>query len=136
SSDPMITTNINRREILGGAVAIGAVGLSGSAGAQRAQQSDRPLAQADQGNNPMSYIGTPASRVDGRAKVTGTAKYAAEFNQPDLAYAAVVESTIPKGRITRIDTSNALRVSGVIDVLTHENRPFMAEAPEAWRDDV
>ena len=33
-----------------------------------------------------TYIGTPTSRVDGRAKVTGEAKYAAEFNVPGLAY--------------------------------------------------
>ena len=72
------------------------------------------------------YIGTATSRVDGRAKVTGEAKYAGEFNAPDLAYGCVIESTIPKGRIMRIDTGEALRVEGVIDVLTHENRPRMA----------
>ena len=73
-----------------------------------------------------SYIGTPTSRVDGRAKVTGAAKYAAEFNAPGLAHGSVVTSTIAKGRIARIDASEALRVDGVIDVLTHENRPRMA----------
>jgi xanthine dehydrogenase YagR molybdenum-binding subunit len=82
------------------------------------------------------YIGTPASRVDGIAKVTGAAKYAAEFNVPDLAYASVVGSTIAKGRITRIDTSDALQVEGVIDVLTHENRPRMADNDKAYQDDV
>ena len=44
-----------------------------------------------------------------------------------LAYGSVVTSTIAKGRIARIDASDALRVDGVIDVLTHENRPRMAE---------
>lgn len=82
------------------------------------------------------YIGTPTSRVDGRAKVTGAAKYAGEFNSPGLAHAAVVESTIPKGRIVRIDVSDALRVDGVIDVLTHEHRPRMARTDSAWKDDV
>jgi xanthine dehydrogenase YagR molybdenum-binding subunit len=38
----------------------------------------------------MAYIGSSISRADGRAKVTGTAKYAAEFNAPGLAYASVV----------------------------------------------
>ena len=84
----------------------------------------------------MNYIGTPTSRVDGRAKVTGEAKYAGEFNAPGLAYGSVVESTIPKGRIARIDTSEALRVEGVLDVLTHDNRPRMAGTDEAWKDDV
>ncbi len=74
----------------------------------------------------MSFIGTATSRVDGRAKVTGAAKYAGEFNTEDLAYGAVVTSTIPSGRIARIDTSEALRVAGVLAVITHENRPPMA----------
>jgi len=83
-----------------------------------------------------AYIGTPTSRVDGRAKVTGEAKYAGEFNVPSLVYGSVIESTIPKGRIARIDTSEVLRVEGVLDVLTHENRPRMAGTDKAWKDDV
>jgi xanthine dehydrogenase YagR molybdenum-binding subunit len=83
-----------------------------------------------------TYIGTPTSRVDGRAKVTGAAKYAAEFDAPDLAYGSVVASTIARGRIVRIDASEALRVAGVIDVLTHRNRPPMADTDDAYKDDV
>ncbi len=83
-----------------------------------------------------SYIGTPTSRVDGVAKVTGAAKYAAEFNVPGLAYGSVVTSTIAKGRITRIDGSAAMRVQGVIDVLTHDNRAPMADNDQAYKDDV
>jgi xanthine dehydrogenase YagR molybdenum-binding subunit len=82
------------------------------------------------------YIGTPTSRVDGRAKVTGAAQYAGEFNVPGLAYGCVVGSTIPKGRIARIDISRALAVEGVIDVLTHQNRPKMAGTDKAYKDDV
>jgi xanthine dehydrogenase YagR molybdenum-binding subunit len=82
------------------------------------------------------YIGTATSRVDGHAKVTGEAKYAGEFNAPDLCYGFVIESTIPKGRIARIDAGEALRVEGVIDVLTHKNRPHMAGTDKAWKDDV
>ncbi|MDB5406446.1 MAG: aldehyde oxidase [Rhodospirillales bacterium] len=85
-------------------------------------------------------IGTPTSRVDGHAKVTGEARYAAEFDAPGLAYGSIVGSTIAKGRIARIDASEALRVQGVIDVLTHLNRPHMAEGGGAdedpYRDDV
>jgi xanthine dehydrogenase YagR molybdenum-binding subunit len=83
-----------------------------------------------------SYIGTPTSRIDGIAKVTGTAKYAGEFNAPGLAYGSIVGATIAKGRIARIDASEALRVAGVIAVLTHENRPRMAAATKAYMDDV
>jgi xanthine dehydrogenase YagR molybdenum-binding subunit len=84
----------------------------------------------------MSFIGTATSRVDGRAKVTGAAKYAAEHPAKDLAYGAVVTSTIARGRIAKIDTSEALRVAGVLDVLTHDNRPRIADKPEAFKDDV
>ena len=84
----------------------------------------------------MSYIGTSTSRIDGHAKVTGAAKYASEHNVEGLAYAAVVTSTIAKGRIARIDTSEALRFEGVLDVLTHENRPPMARSTSPYKDDV
>jgi xanthine dehydrogenase YagR molybdenum-binding subunit len=83
-----------------------------------------------------AYIGTAASRVDGHAKVTGEAKYAGDFSTDGLVYGSVVESTIAHGHITRIDTSAALAVEGVLDVLTHENRPRMADTDDAWKDDV
>jgi xanthine dehydrogenase YagR molybdenum-binding subunit len=83
-----------------------------------------------------NYIGTATSRVDGRAKVTGEAKYAGEFNAKDLVHAAVVESAIAKGRIARMDISAAMRVAGVIAVLTHNNRPPMAKSDKAWKDEV
>src|SRR3981189_1654406 len=82
------------------------------------------------------YIGSATSRVDGRAKVTGEARYAGEFSVPGLAYGSVIESAIAKGRIARIDTSEALRVEGVLDVLTHQNRPRLAAPDKAWKDDV
>jgi xanthine dehydrogenase YagR molybdenum-binding subunit len=82
------------------------------------------------------YIGTATSRVDGLAKVTGAAKYAGEFNVDGLAYGSVVSSSITKGHIRRIDASEALQVDGVIDVLTHENRPPMAKSSHAYKDDV
>ncbi len=83
-----------------------------------------------------AYIGSSQSRIDGVKKVTGAAKYAAEFNAPGLAYGSFVGSTIAKGRITRIDTSGAKRVAGVIDVITHQNRPAMADNDKAYKDDV
>ncbi len=83
-----------------------------------------------------SYIGTPTSRVDGRAKVTGSAQYAGEFGAPDLVYASVVTSTISRGRIAHIDASRALALDGVLDVLTHENRPKMANTDAGYSDEV
>lgn len=83
-----------------------------------------------------AYVGTPTSRVDGRAKVTGAAKYAGEFSANGLVHGFVVEATIPRGRIARIDTHEALKVAGVLDVLTHANRPPLADKDEAWKDEV
>ena len=83
-----------------------------------------------------AYIGTPTSRVDGHAKVTGAAKYAGEYGAPDLVHAAIVTSTIAKGHITRIDVSHAMDVDGVIAILTHKNRPAMADNDKAYKDDV
>src|SRR5215468_5433994 len=84
----------------------------------------------------VSYIGTPTSRVDGRAKVTGAAKYAADFNVPGLIYGSVVSSRIAKGRVRRIDATEALSVMGVVEVLTHAKRPPMAHSDQDYKDDV
>ena len=73
-----------------------------------------------------SVIGAPLSRVDGPLKVTGQAQYAAEFRPPDLAYAALVESAIPAGRIAAIDVADATASPGVLLVLTHENADRLA----------
>ncbi|MFL5334490.1 MAG: xanthine dehydrogenase family protein molybdopterin-binding subunit [Geminicoccaceae bacterium] len=84
----------------------------------------------------VTHVGSPRSRVDGPAKVTGAARYAAEYKAPGLAHGYVVSSTIAKGRITRIDTEAALAVPGVLAVLTHENRPRTAWLDHSHRDDV
>lgn len=83
-----------------------------------------------------AYIGTGTSRIDGVAKVTGAAKYAADFNVPGLLYGSIVTATITRGRIKRIDTNAAKRIKGVLDVLTHAHRPPMADNDKAYKDDV
>ncbi|MBB3220841.1 xanthine dehydrogenase family protein molybdopterin-binding subunit [Pseudoduganella umbonata] len=88
---------------------------------------------ADRGTGAVR-TGTPVSRVDGRAKVTGQAKYAAEHPAPDLAYGVVVSSPAAKGRIVSIDTRAALAVAGVVEVLTHKNRPKIRSFDIAYKD--
>jgi xanthine dehydrogenase YagR molybdenum-binding subunit len=83
-----------------------------------------------------NYIGQPINRVDGRAKVTGAAKYAGEYNVPNLAYGYVVSSPISKGKIKKIDASGALRLKGVLQVFTHENSPRLAQSDESYTDEV
>jgi len=68
-------------------------------------------------------IGTPLNRVDGCLKVTGSAKYTAELHVDNLAYAVLVKSTVPLGRITRLDMSSAEAAPGVLVVITHLNAP-------------
>src|SRR5918997_2887114 len=69
------------------------------------------------------YIGKEINRVDGVAKVTGKAKYAAEFRAPNLAYGFIVLGAVAKGTIKSMDTGEAERAPGVIRVLTHLNAP-------------
>jgi xanthine dehydrogenase YagR molybdenum-binding subunit len=63
------------------------------------------------------------SRVDGRLKVTGGAKYSAEFNVKGLTYGVLVGSTIAKGSIRSVDTKKAEQAPGVLAVITHFNCP-------------
>jgi xanthine dehydrogenase YagR molybdenum-binding subunit len=74
-------------------------------------------------------IGQEISRVDGPAKVAGSAHYSGDIQLPDLAYAEIVGSWIPSGRITSIDTSLAERADGVAGILTHRNMPKVQKVP-------
>ncbi|HEX6430689.1 MAG TPA: xanthine dehydrogenase family protein molybdopterin-binding subunit [Niastella sp.] len=65
----------------------------------------------------------PIDRVDGKAKVTGTARYAADHLVQNVAYGFLVGSTIAKGRIKSIDTKAAAQAPGVLAVITHLNAP-------------
>ena len=62
-------------------------------------------------------------RVDGIYKVTGKAKYFAEYELPGLTYGVLVTSTITKGKITALDTKAAEKAPGVIAVISHLNKP-------------
>jgi len=79
--------------------------------------------------NGLVAIGDPLARVDGRAKVTGAAKYSAEFSIPGLVHAALVMSTVPSGWIERMDTAAAEKSPGVLAVITPSNAIRLA-APE------
>jgi xanthine dehydrogenase YagR molybdenum-binding subunit len=74
-------------------------------------------------------IGRSVDRVDGYEKVTGGARYSGEIELPGLTHAALVDATIASGRVTAIDTGDALAAGGVLGVLTHENLPKVAGQP-------
>lgn len=72
-----------------------------------------------------TWVGKPLDRVDGRAKVTGAARYAADFQVPNVAHACLVPSTIAHGVVTHIDADEARRQPGVLKVITHEDKPHL-----------
>lgn len=68
-------------------------------------------------------IGKPLDRVDGPLKVRGAATYAAEFDIPNLVHAALVQSGVGAGRITRVDDSLARSQKGVLASIHYANAP-------------
>jgi xanthine dehydrogenase YagR molybdenum-binding subunit len=75
-------------------------------------------------------VGTPLSRVEGREKVMGEARYAYEQPIEGVAYAAAITSTIATGEIAAVDASAALAIRGVRAVISHENAPRLAEVAD------
>lgn len=68
-------------------------------------------------------IGQPLRRVDGRQKVTGQARYAAEHPVPGCAHGVLVTSTIAAGRLAHLDVSEAAKAPGVLAIVSHLNSP-------------
>ena len=75
-------------------------------------------------------VGAAIDRIEGRAKVTGEAKYAYEYRQDDVAYAVIVPSTIAKGAVRNVDAAAALALPGVHAVLWHGNAPRLHEVSD------
>ncbi|GGT33133.1 xanthine dehydrogenase [Streptomyces atratus] len=72
-------------------------------------------------------LGTPAARREGRDKVTGTARYAAEHTPPGCLYGWPVPATIARGRVSAVHTDEALALPGVHAVLSHDNAPRLKQ---------
>jgi CO/xanthine dehydrogenase Mo-binding subunit len=72
---------------------------------------------------PKQLVGQSVTRVDARAKVTGDAKYPADFRMPDMLHAKTLFAGRPHARILSIDTSEAEAVDGVVAVLTAKDVP-------------
>ena len=76
-----------------------------------------------------TVIASPQQRVDGRAKVTGRARYASDEPVGKVAYAYLLTSSIARGCITRMYLDDAFAIEGVLDILTHENVGREASPP-------
>ncbi|GHE91198.1 oxidoreductase [Streptomyces werraensis] len=68
-------------------------------------------------------IGTAHTRVEGRDKVTGAARYGGDIPFAGLAHGMIVLSTVARGRIRSVDTGPVLAMPGVLTVLHHGNAP-------------
>jgi xanthine dehydrogenase YagR molybdenum-binding subunit len=75
-------------------------------------------------------VGAAIDRIEGREKVTGQAKYAYEYRQDEVAYAAIVQSTIAKGAVRSVDAGPVLELPGVQAVLWHGNAPHLHEVSD------
>ncbi|HBA84463.1 MAG TPA: dehydrogenase [Verrucomicrobia bacterium] len=70
-------------------------------------------------------VGKPVSRIDGLDKVSGAAQYVDDLDfGPGLLHAAIVESPFAHALIKKIDISQALKVPGVVKVVTGEDFPY------------
>ncbi|MQA10650.1 MAG: molybdopterin-dependent oxidoreductase [Pseudonocardiaceae bacterium] len=76
-------------------------------------------------------VATPVERLDGPAKVTGTAPYAFDHAVPNPAYLHPLQAAVARGRVTDIDTRPAEELDGVLAVLTHRNAPRLASDEDA-----
>ncbi len=75
--------------------------------------------------------GQPIDRRDGRDKVTGAAKYAAEFSVPGLVHAVLVQSTVASGQIAGFELGTAQGMPGVLAIITPNNAPKLANKGQA-----
>src|ERR1043166_251312 len=81
------------------------------------QEVDREVAANDPPawpiNEKLNVVGKPATRIDGKLKVTGAAKYTADVNLPGMLFARMVTSPHAHARIKSVDTSAAEKAPGV-----------------------
>ena len=80
-------------------------------------------------NRNPDIIGAPVDRTDGRLKVTGGVRFAAEVNVPGLVHGVIVSSTLAAGKVASMDTAAAEKAPGVLAVFTPFNMPKLPKSP-------
>jgi xanthine dehydrogenase YagR molybdenum-binding subunit len=83
---------------------------------------------------PDTLIGQPIDRVDGKAKVTGAARYAGDMRAEHPAFGVIVTSTIGRGTISKVDIKDAQQAPGVLLVMSNENAPAQAPFKQEGED--
>ena len=67
-----------------------------------------------------SEIGKSARRLDYESKISGRAMYLADMHMPGMCHGKILRSPLPHARIKGIDISNALKVTGVVTIITRD----------------
>jgi xanthine dehydrogenase YagR molybdenum-binding subunit len=101
-------------------------GSTHSAGTTRTTRAAEPLKPLD-----VRSVGTSPQRLDGPAKVTGTALYAWEHALPNPVFVHPLQSAVARGRVVVMDTAQAEALDGVLAVLTPHNAPRLADTGDA-----
>jgi CO/xanthine dehydrogenase Mo-binding subunit len=68
-----------------------------------------------------SLIGKTVRRLDYETKVTGNARYLADMSVPGMCHGKILRSPYPHARIKRVDASRAVKVAGVVAVITRDD---------------
>jgi len=69
----------------------------------------------------LKVVGKPLPLRDAKAKVDGSARYSADIKLDGMLHAKILGSPYPHAKIKSIDVSQAKRIEGVVEILTHEN---------------
>ena len=80
---------------------------------------------------PLKWVGTRQDRPDGVPKVTGTAKYGADYALPGMLVGRILRSPHAHARIRSIDTSAAEKLRGVKAGVTAQDFPFHGLPPRS-----
>jgi len=87
---------------------------------------DRPSVRT---KREFAVIGKPLPRIDGVEKVTGAARYTADYQIPGMLIARVLRSPHAHARILRVDTSKAEAYPGVVTVVTGADMADLSVEP-------
>ena len=77
----------------------------------------------DSDTQKFKYIGTRPDRPDGLDKVTGRARFGADFSMPGMLHGAILRSPHAHAKILKIDATKALALRGVKAVVTRADFP-------------
>jgi 4-hydroxybenzoyl-CoA reductase subunit alpha len=76
------------------------------------------------GDGELKVVGKPLRKVDARAKCTGQTRFADDIALPRMLFAKLLRSPVPHALIKHVDVSKALKLPGVVAVITGRDLPI------------